>query len=120
MVAALARHVFVFDRAAVAPSTEDGQEVAEGRRFSDRAACEVGNYLIEAKRSDSWDAIVGLLLFLDAEQPDFFHRLMRGCRNLSNAGYRDRWTGRLAHGRRAGHVRPGGRPRAAAERRKDM
>jgi hypothetical protein len=87
VVAALAGQVLVFDRAAVAPATEDGQEVAEGRRFSDRAACEIGNYLIEAKRSDSWDLIVALLLFLDAEQPDFFHRLMRGCRNLSNTGH---------------------------------
>jgi hypothetical protein len=87
VVASLAQHVSVFDRAAASPSTVDGQDTPERRRFSDRAACEVGNYLIEAKRSDAWDAIVGLLLFLDAEHPDYFHRLMRGCRKLSNGGY---------------------------------
>jgi len=30
---------------------------------------------------------VGLVLCLDAEHPDYFQRLMRGCRNLSNSGY---------------------------------
>ena len=59
MVAALATRVLVFDRAAVSPSTVDGEEMPEGRRFSDRAACEVGNYLIEAKRNDAWDATSG-------------------------------------------------------------
>jgi len=87
VVAALAQHVLVFDRAAVSPSTVDGQEMPEARSFIDGVACEVGSYLIEAKRADAWDAIVGLLLFLDAEHPDYFHRLMRGCRNLSNSGY---------------------------------
>jgi hypothetical protein len=87
VVAALAQHVRVFDRAAVSPSTEDGEEMPEARSFSDAAACEVGNYLIEAKRNDAWDAIVGLLLFLDAEHPDYFHRLMGGCRILSNSGF---------------------------------
>jgi hypothetical protein len=31
----------------------------------------------------SWDAIVGLLVTLDAEHPRAFHTLMRGCRDLS-------------------------------------
>src|SRR5438445_7572239 len=44
--AALAQHVFVFDRAAVSPSTLDGQDMPEARTFSDRVACEVGNYLV--------------------------------------------------------------------------
>jgi len=87
VIAALATHVLVFDRAAVSPPTIDGQEMPAGLRIGDRASCEVGNYLIEAKRSDAWDAIVGLLPFLDTDHPDYFHRLMRGCRTRSNSGY---------------------------------
>jgi hypothetical protein len=87
VVTALAQHVLVFDQAAVAPSAVDGHEMPEHHRFSDRAACEIGSYLIEAKRNGAWDVIVDLLLLLDAELPDYFHRLMRACRNLSNSGY---------------------------------
>jgi hypothetical protein len=70
MIAALAQHMRVFDRAAVA-----------------RTGFEIGNYLVEPTRSASWDAIVALLLHLDAEQHDYFNRVMRGCRRLSNAGF---------------------------------
>jgi hypothetical protein len=87
VIAGLAAHIFVFDRAAVSPITEDGDEVAEIRPSSDRTACEIGSYLVEARRSDAWDAIVALLLFLDAEHPDYLHELMKGCRGLSNSGY---------------------------------
>ena len=73
VAAALAGHVRVFDRAAVARG--------------DAVDCEVGPYRVEAKRTDAWDAIVDLLLHLDAQHPDCFHRLMRGCRRLSNAGW---------------------------------
>ena len=38
-----------------------------------------------ATRNDSWDAIVALLIELDAAHPDCFHRIMRGCRRHSNA-----------------------------------
>jgi hypothetical protein len=47
--------------------------------------CEVGGYLVCATRSDAWDAIVALLLALDADHPDCFHTVMRGCRRLSNS-----------------------------------
>jgi hypothetical protein len=86
VIAALAQHVLVFDRAAVSSfTTMDGEEVAPSRLPSDGLGCEVGNYLVEARRTDSWDAIVAVLLFLDAEHHDFFNRLMRGCRSLSNS-----------------------------------
>jgi hypothetical protein len=70
IIAALAQHMRVFDRAAVA-----------------RTGFEIGNYLVEPTRIASWDAIRALLLHLDAEQHDYFNRLMRGCRRLSNAGF---------------------------------
>ncbi len=46
---------------------------------------EVGGYLVCAIRDDAWDAIVALLLGLDAAHPDCFHAVMHGCRRLSNS-----------------------------------
>jgi hypothetical protein len=73
VITALAEHVRVFDRAAVSP------ELA-------REGCEIGGYRIVARRTGSWDAIVAVLLLLDVQHPAYFHRVMRGCRSLSNAG----------------------------------
>jgi hypothetical protein len=87
VVTAFAQHVRVFDRAAVSSSIVDGDEGPENRSVGARTTCEVGPYLIEPKRTDAWDAIVELLLFAGTERPDFFHRLMAGCRDLSNCGY---------------------------------
>src|SRR5581483_8978660 len=88
VVAALAQHVAVFDVAAVTPAADDGGEPAERNlQPSERLSREIGGYLLEAKRTDAWDAIVDLLLALDAEHPGSFHRLMAGCRKLSNDGF---------------------------------
>jgi hypothetical protein len=38
-----------------------------------------------ARRTNSWDAIVDVLTSLNAEHRDYFHRVMRGCRTLSNS-----------------------------------
>jgi hypothetical protein len=70
VIAALAQQVRVFDRAAVT-----------------RTGFEVGNYLVEPRRTACWDAIVELLLHLDVEQHDYLDRLLAGCRRLSNAGF---------------------------------
>src|SRR5262249_25098074 len=48
-------------------------------------ASEVGGYRLFAKRTDSWEAIVAILISLDAEHSDYFHRVMRRCRALSNS-----------------------------------
>jgi hypothetical protein len=87
VIAALARQMLVFDAAAVASFETGDGEVIERRRPSDGLNCEVGGYQIAAKRRDGWDSIVALLLALDAEHPDYFHRVMRGCRTLSNSGF---------------------------------
>jgi hypothetical protein len=47
--------------------------------------CEVGGYIVRARRSDAWDAIVTLLVALDAEHGEDFHAVMQGCRALSNS-----------------------------------
>ena len=88
VIAALAEHMLVFDRAAVSPlESPDGDETIESRKENNRLVCEVGGYLAEARRSDAWDPIVSLLLVLDSDHPDYFHRVMRGCRSLSNSGF---------------------------------
>jgi len=86
VIAALAQHVLVFDRAAVSSfTTLDGEEMAPSRRAGEGLGCEIAGYWVEATRTDSWDAIVAVLLCLDAEHPGYFNRLMRGCRSLSNS-----------------------------------
>ena len=47
--------------------------------------CEVGGYLVRGITTDAWDAIVALLLALDADHHDRFHAVMRECRRLSNS-----------------------------------
>jgi len=88
VIAALAQHVLVFDVAALAPPADDGGEPPRrNMRPPERLSREIGGYLLEAKRTDAWDAVVDLLLALDAEHPGSFHRLMAGCRKLSNDGF---------------------------------
>ena len=55
------------------------------RALGDRLTCDIGGYLVGPLRTDSWDAIVGALVALHQEHPDCFHRVMRGCRRLSNS-----------------------------------
>lgn len=51
----------------------------------DGLECELSGYILRARRTDAWDAIVTLLTALDAEHNDFFHAVMAGCRRLSNS-----------------------------------
>jgi len=91
VIAGLAQHTLVYDRAAVTPyETTDGELItfyADAISvFDDGLKFDVGGYLLVAKRADSWEAIVEVLTSLDAGHPDYFHQLMRGCRALSNSG----------------------------------
>jgi len=47
--------------------------------------CRVGGYIIRARRADAWDAIVALLVALEAGHDNYFHAVMQGCRLLSNS-----------------------------------
>jgi len=86
VIAGLSRHMHVFDRAAVTPyTTTDGEEVAAIRDVGDGPTRNVGGYLLVARRTDSWHAIVAVLGSLDAGHHDYFHQVMRGCRTLSNS-----------------------------------
>jgi hypothetical protein len=87
VIAALAQHVLVSDPATVSPSTTvDGEEVAAVRALDDGPGCDIGGYLVVARSTDSRDAIVAVLVSLEADHSEYFHRVMRGCRSLSNSG----------------------------------
>jgi len=80
---ALARHARVFDAAAVSPAVpSDGEEPDAP---NDAFDTKVGGYLLDARRHDSWDAIVAALVALEEGHRDYFHRVMSGCRKLSNS-----------------------------------
>ena len=86
ITAGFAQHARVFDRAAITTyTTTDGEEVTGIRNLGDVHVCELGGYAVVRKRSASWEAIVEVLSALDDENPDFFHRVMRGCRALSSS-----------------------------------
>src|SRR5215471_1679509 len=86
VVAGLSEHARVFDGAVVTPyRTTDGIEFT-GIRETGELACDVGGYRLVAKQTDSWQAIVEILVSLDTGHPDYFHQVMRGCRALSNSG----------------------------------
>jgi hypothetical protein len=76
VIAGLAQHARVFDCAVVTAI----------HVLDHGLASEVGGYRLVAKRTDSWETIVAILISLDAEHPDYFHQVMRGCRALSNTG----------------------------------
>ena len=87
VMAGLAQHVRVYDRAAVTPyETMDGEQVDPICAVDDGLTADIGGYLLVAQRTDSWEAIVEVLMSLAAEHPDYFHQVMRGCRRLSNSG----------------------------------
>jgi len=85
VVTALAEHIRVFDAAAITPMFEDGQEIPVSAIQRDEDSREVGGYVLVPKIAGAWDAIIDVLTALDEEHPGCFHRLMSGCRALSNS-----------------------------------
>lgn len=86
VIAGLSRHIRVFDPAARDAPWLACDDASEHRPNPfDGPEAEVGGYLVIAGRSDAWDAIVPLLLALEAGHHPFFERVMRGCRALSNS-----------------------------------
>lgn len=103
VIAGLSRYVRVFDPGIFEPTAQrddepidrheamrEGDSVdADGpplhRSRGDLLECEVGGYIIRGRSGAAWDAIVALLVALDAEYSHDFHAIMRGCRRLSNS-----------------------------------
>jgi hypothetical protein len=99
VIAGLSRYVRVLDPGIFEPVAQSDDEpidrheamrdgdsdTATRNSSSDRLDCEVGGYIVRARRADLWDAIVTLLTALDAEHGTYFHAVMQGCRRLSNS-----------------------------------
>lgn len=97
VIVGLCRYVRVFDPGIfepIAPSDDEPIDRHEAMREGDSLdggtdddpiEREVAGYVVRARRPDAWDAIVTLLIALDAEHGSYFHAVMRGCLRLSNS-----------------------------------
>ena len=91
VIAGLSRYLRVFDPGTFEPTASTDDESIErhdlmnSETSRDVIECEVGGYLVRARRADAWDAIVTLLVTLEIEHNDRFHEVMQGCRRLSNS-----------------------------------
>src|SRR5207237_10584201 len=89
VIVGLSRYLRVFDPGTFEPTESsddepmDRNEMMNSETSGDVLECEVGGYLVRARRADAWDAIVTLLVTLDTEQHHYFHAVMPGCRRLS-------------------------------------
>jgi hypothetical protein len=91
VIAGLSRYLRVFDPGTFEPTESsddepmDRHEMMNSETSDDFVECEVGGYLVRARRTDTWDAIVALLGTLETEHTRYFHAVMHGCRRLSNS-----------------------------------
>ena len=91
VIAGLSRYLRVFDPGIFEPTESSDDERMDRREMMHSETsrhvleCEVGGYLVRARRTDAWDAIVTLLTTLDTNHSHDFHALMQGCRRLSNS-----------------------------------
>ena len=91
VIVGLSRYLRVFDPGTFEPTessddeSKDRNEMMNSETSGDVLECEVGGYLVRARPTDVWNAIVTLLVTLETEQNDFFHAVMQGCRRLSNS-----------------------------------
>jgi hypothetical protein len=88
VVAGLSSCIMVADLAVFSPAVEPSgaDPVSIAGRGHDLHA-EIGGYLVVARRPDAWEAIVDVLRALEEHHADPFHRMMHGCRTLSNSGW---------------------------------
>jgi hypothetical protein len=96
VIVGLSRYVRVFDPGIFEPIAQSDDEVTDRHEamregdsmYGDEAMdveCEVAGYIVRARRTDAWDAIVTLLVALEAEHGHYFDAVIRGCRRLSNS-----------------------------------
>jgi uncharacterized protein DUF6178 len=87
VVAGLSPSISVFDPAVFSPHVEpSGADVISNAGREPGVHAEIGGYIVVARRTDAWDAIVDVLHTLEEHEPGTFHRVMRGCRSLSHSG----------------------------------
>jgi hypothetical protein len=86
IVAGLSRYLRVFDAASLEPTAAtDDVPMDPVMMAADRWSTEIAGYVVVAKRQNTWDALVQLLVALESKHHDKFHALMRECRRLSNS-----------------------------------
>jgi Family of unknown function (DUF6178) len=91
VILGLSRYLRVFDPGTFEPTESsddeaiDRHEKMNSETSGDVVECEVGGYLLRARRTDAWDAILTLLGTLETEHDHYFHAVMQGCRRLSNS-----------------------------------
>lgn len=86
VITGVAQHALVFDRAAVSSyETLEGVRIEVSHSGDDGLTSDIGGYALAARRTDSWEAIVEVLMSLEAGHSPYFHQVMRGCRMLSNS-----------------------------------
>jgi uncharacterized protein DUF6178 len=74
VIGGLSPCIAVFDAAAFSPAAHAGIHA------------EIGGYVVAARQAGDWTAMIDALHALAEHQPIAFHRIMRGCRALSNSG----------------------------------
>ena len=84
VVAGLSRFVRVLDPASLSPATAEDDASEMPAPFNGLAR-DVGGYLVRARTTTAWDAIVALLLELQEAHPRYFHAVMAGCRRLTDS-----------------------------------
>jgi hypothetical protein len=88
IVAGFSSQIRVFDAAVFSPGGEaSGADVVANAFREHDLHLEIGGYMVVARQPDAWNAIVDVLLALHEDEGRAFHRLMRECRRLSNAGF---------------------------------
>lgn len=91
VIAGLSRYLRVFDPGTFEPTESSDDEAMDRNKMmnseggSNLLECEVGGYLVRARRTDAWDAIVRLLVTLDTDHHQYFHGVMQDCRQLSHS-----------------------------------
>src|SRR5262245_33041127 len=91
VILGLSRYLRIFDPGTFEPTessddeARDRDEMMSSETNVDCLECEVGGYLVRARRTDAWDAIMSMLVALESEHADYFHGVMQGCRRLSNS-----------------------------------
>ena len=87
VVTALSRFIRVHDPGVLEPTESTDDERRDAVLFvADGLTAEVGGYVVQARREDAWDAVLGLLVELSTVDAPCFHALMGGCRDLSDDG----------------------------------
>jgi hypothetical protein len=91
VIVGLSGYLRLFDPGTFEPTASSDDEpvnrdeMMNSETSGDVLECEVGGYLVRARRTDAWDAIVTLLVTLETEHNHYFHAVMQGCRRLSNS-----------------------------------